>query len=327
MKILCQNVARHRLPFKYPFTHDGRVLEAKEVAILTWQLEGGKLWQMELGPFPGIHSESLSQLEPEQYLGMELDILPVSDWQFELDAFGNSSPKGQGIILHSWELMLHEIYLEAEFPAMGRKAAVAGLLSLNHQQYQQQLEELLASNCQAIKVKMGREPFSQELSKLQSILPKLGESCVLRIDANGKLSRNELLELESFLGPKLQFFEGLGAAAWPFGSRPVSRAFDEELQDQTLPKLAPQDYLVIKPMAMGVSAIYRFLSHGYSKDHIILSSTFDSGIATESYLGIATKLQLGASHGLGPYLLLREDIAPEPLRFRDGHLLRETVND
>lgn len=182
------------------------------------------------------------------------------------------------------------------------------------------------------KVKIGRQPFREELAVLFQLRHLIGYGASLRLDANGRFPaasvRDRLLALTA-LHPEF-VEEPTGAGAWPFlrGS-PVPLALDESLQGEggwqrgaVLVREGIARVVVLKPATMG--GLFRCLE--LSREAVrmgaaaVITHTMDGPVAltAAAHLALAAP-QLGSACGVDRHTeLLAWGAVPLPWHDRNA---------
>lgn len=312
-----ERVDEHRLHFKRPFLQEGQWLDGKDIAVLRVTDEQGHSFAGEIGPFPGVHCESLETVLKDVFPQI-WPLEPYSTWDWCAPNFGQIKSKSFSCLQSCWEQILFQKFLrDSEFQGSS-KVALSGLLTLKEGTYLSDLKYLQDQGFLSIKIKLGRDSFSNELEALKNICRYREESVYLRLDANQGLSRPCLDQLWSIVQGHCEYFEEPLPDLVSNLNLPYPIALDESLWNgwKDFP-LTP--YFIVKPMRLGFSGVYRLLAAGVPKHRIVLSSCFDSGIATRTYLDFITYHELTASHGFGPYSRIKHDILDSPLDLESGH--------
>ena len=222
----------------------------------------------------------------------------------------------------AWEQVLFAHKLHSESLSPEGVVHLASLINLKDPKFQDRIKGFLDRGYGTFKIKLVRESFAEELKKLSRCVDLLKSDSKIRVDGNRHFSSEELGKIESLLGSNLDFVED----PWSFGSKMhkshinLRIGIDEDLSQALKGEPSNKLIYVVKPMKFGLSAIFNLISRGVSNSQIVLSSCFDSGIATGCYLDLICFLNLSAAHGLGPYDYLVENKRLKELPLDQGIL-------
>ena len=320
----CIAVERRQLPFVRDFINAGQVLRSKDIVIISVKDQLGKIYQGEVGPFPGVHDEDLDKMDLDVLLGKEYNLSSPSTWNMSQDFFGQELPGGHSSLVSAWEQILYQIKYLGTSAIKGR-VEVAGLLNLAGESSFERFKDLIAKGYRSIKVKVGREDFDLELGKIKNLLSSIDASTNVqfRIDGNQSMGEAEMQILSDLMGERIHFFE---EPKIPFSSlESLSEKFpialDESLWDRSFDNSLEPFYLVLKPMRVGLSSIFNYLQQGIETDRLVLSSCFESGLASQIYLDLALRFGLSAAHGLGPYDFLKPGRREIEIPFHNGDMI------
>lgn len=184
----------------------------------------------------------------------------------------------------------------------------------------------LARGLRALKWKLGRRPFADELRLLHALRAAVGPDVALRLDAGQSFPPEEVADRLAALAPLHPEYveEPAPPGAWP--ARPaVPLALDESLLDPSLDveallRARTCAALVLKPMALDplrcldLAALAR--AHGA---RVVITHLFDGpvGLAAAAELALATSAD---PSGLDPHAGLRAFPPALPLRIRADHI-------
>ena len=178
----------------------------------------------------------------------------------------------------------------------------------------------VADGYATVKLKVGASDLAVDVATVSALRDAIGESCRLRLDANGAwtveqalaaLSRLEQFDVEYVEEP----VAGLEALALVAEQSPVPVAVDDSLgsADAEVPEAIP--VVVVKPMALGGprtahAAACRWIDQGRK---VIITNYLDSAIGQHAALSVATALPGPPQvHGVITPALFTRDVADLP---------------
>ncbi len=301
---------KYTLDFKRPGGTSRGVLTSKETHLLL--LQNGNDW--------GIGECGL-------FRGLSFDDRP--DYEARLDWVCEHIHKGRDYLmeaLRDWPSIafgLEQAYqsLESEDPMVlfpsafvqGEPIAINGLVWMGEAAFMRaQIETLLASGFDCLKLKIGALDFYRELEMLREIRKNFAAAQLeIRVDANGAFEVGEALEkLEALADVELHSIEQpIAAGQWQAMAMlckesPLPIALDEELigltdsqsQQRMLEQIRPQ-YIILKPSLVG--------GFQASERWIELAEAIGAGwwvtSALESNIGLNAIAQWTASMGVTRY--------------------------
>lgn len=203
-----------------------------------------------------------------------------------------------------------------------RVNAVIGVLDAG---VESRMQQALDAGFEVLKVKLGMEPFPNELKKLNSLAALLPSGVTFRLDSNGSWRDTEAqqviralreMPIESLEEPlrvaDTQVLKQLQARAkWPIALDESLRGYDQEelLADP------PVRRLVLKPIVLG-GLLPALKLHGRARSRNIesvVTTTVDSAVGVMATLHLAAALDSRIAHGLNTGPWLTEDVAEGPV--------------
>lgn len=353
MNIAKANVFRYRLPLKHAVTlKPGFVIGEREGVLLRLCGEDGAEAWGEAAPLPGFSLETpdvaqAALVECAQSLSGQPFPEQIEEYQAR-----NMMPA----------LAWPSVSFAVESAALGLRAAQAGmplwrslcadpletlpvcaLLIGPPKAVPAQAEKIRATDCRAVKLKVGRDDLAAEVEMVHAVRAALGSEIELRLDANrvwdfetavafGKqVADCDIAFIEEPLEDSSQnplFSEETGI---PF-------ALDETLHQpgalggangaEALYRLCQQaGAVVLKPSLVHLPGLASLLATaGFPVKRLVFSAAFESGV------GIAVLAQYaaafgtpGVAAGLDTYGLLAEDVLETPLPIASGPVHLEAV--
>ena len=178
----------------------------------------------------------------------------------------------------------------------------------------------VADGYATVKLKVGASDLAVDVATVSALRDAIGESCRLRLDANGAwtveqalaaLSRLEQFDIE-YVEEPVAGFEALALVA---EQSPVPVAVDDSLgsTDAEVPEAIP--VVVVKPMALGGprtahAAACRWIDQGRK---VIVTNYLDSAIGQHAALSVAAALPgPPQAHGVITPALFTRDVADLP---------------
>ena len=183
-----------------------------------------------------------------------------------------------------------------------------------------------------LKVKIGAQPVDADVQRLRAVRDAVGQTVVLRADANGAwdletarraLDRLEPLDL-AYVEQPLPAAE-LSSTVRLAQESAVSIAVDESLTEHGVDAVLAADALdvvVLKPMALGgpdrtVDAAVRARAAGVEP---VVTTTIDAVVARTAAVHVAAAIPDVAACGLATAGILAEDLATDPCPVEAGRV-------
>lgn len=344
----CQNLtlselqwSRFCLPLTQPITTGVSCLERQGVYIqVTLRGEKGLFKGLgEVAPLPGLHEETLEDLQPQLQLLQTLlkDLQIPSEICLMNGAFDELLLNACGIAVHdlapSLRFGLNSAVLNAFADSMGCQlhqfrnpvfqnsssveVLVNGLMVLDPapQKSVSKALELINEGYKTIKIKVGRsEDPVEEAEIINQVSEALGSEILIRLDANQHWSLQEALNFASKLNcPNLEYIEEPVSDPGELGvfheKTGLPIGLDESLNSigrvseliQILNKSPGVVACVLKPSRVGsVDQLMELMEIGEALDvNMIISSAFESPLGLSALVQLAGGLKGDQVHGLG----------------------------
>jgi o-succinylbenzoate synthase len=337
MRLRFHGLAELKLPLTEAFTtRPGAGVAHRHIWLLCYRDDQGRILAGECGPLTGVHQESYDQA------GQQL-----KDWasgagaQVELDESLMAKPEWDqpqfglvaGAFYPSVQYALEQILWQSLFAESDRFGLppipdqhhfhLAGIISLADVTWSVKLKEFLDHGGRILKVKLGRQDFAKDLVQIQRLV-HMAPQVTLRLDANQSLSSSQLQQLNDSLSSDVVEYIEEPLSDWSAVSLAgvaIPLAADESLwscRPQQLTAMHPNlRRAVVKPARVGFSGLAAW-SHYNGPERVVLSSCFESGLATTLLLQAAWFFRLQPALGLGTYPLLAGDWLTERLRLGVG---------
>ena len=190
---------------------------------------------------------------------------------------------------------------------------------------------------QALKVKVGRQPWQLDVERIRALRAKLGEAVEFRLDANRQWSiRDAIAFFHEAKGLHIAFVEEPTPEPGDWGElvdTGIPLAIDESLHE-TAREADPEKpffgarlherfphatVFVVKPALLGSwSATRRLFRDAAADRRVVVSGAYESGVATQANLALAAMNPRPVAAGLDPYTRLAEDLLDPPLPLSGG---------
>ncbi|WP_320042466.1 o-succinylbenzoate synthase [uncultured Desulfobacter sp.] len=257
-------VIEHDLQFKRPAGTSRGVLNHRRVWYIVLEKEG-RVGVGECAPLPGLSDETIPEVE------QALEALTSDPAGFCVRAARQSIPASVQFAvetaLRDMEETGKQILFPSSFTRGDKGIPINGLIWMGELSFmKEQVRQKLDLGWRCIKLKIGALQFEDELAILKGIRAEYSaDDVILRVDANGGFSSDEVLErLGQLAELDIHSIEQpIAKGQWPQMAElcrqsPLDIALDEELigitalEDKTclLNSLAPH-YLVLKPSLHG----------------------------------------------------------------------------
>jgi o-succinylbenzoate synthase len=295
----------------------------------------------EAAPLPGFSRESLAQLQEAAVRDAAAAVeegdrtaaesrgsgatLERGDW----DADSPSLPRvgrfasGPLAAFPSWRFAFESATVD--LTAKSTAIPVSGLLAGSREAIVAKATELACSECQAVKLKVGRDPdVESELCLVREIRSLLREEQRLRLDANRAWSLETAIRFGSALRDlDLDYLEeplrDSSELETFYAETGCPYALDETLRTAgDLRHYRHAAAFVVKPTLLGDSRDIRRLA-AYGKP-LVFSAAFESGVGIAHIARLAAQLSPDIPAGLDTYSWLAQDILEQPLTFANWRL-------
>jgi o-succinylbenzoate synthase len=300
---------RYELPLSEPLTLGETTLHRREGLLLELTGEGGAVGWGEASPLPGFSGESLEEAAEQlrdlasSVMGREVTedwIDPDGDFGRALDSMDLAPSARFGFELALWNLCAASrgiSLLRLMTPRPRAAVTVSALVSGPPDTVLEVAGRARSAGYAAVKLKVGGRPVEEDVELVRAVKEELGDTVVLRLDANRAWS---LEEAERFVrgaaGLPFEFIEEPLAdpAQLPVLVREtgVPVALDESLAGMQPGALAAHSYAraaMIKPTLVGgISRTLRFARRATLLGmEPVISSAYETGVGTSALLALA----------------------------------------
>lgn len=279
------------LPLIRPLVMAGRTLESRRIIRMTVSDSENRTGRGDIAPLPGLHQETFDQALTQ--------VQAISEGCSPMTLY----PSVQ------WGLDMAQRQATHETPG--------GAVKLNALVWGHSLAELdtlLDSGYECLKVKVGRETLAQDIERVQQIKQRVRARASVRLDANRTWTLDQAVTFAKAVGSdQIDYIEEPTAryedqlAFYQATSMPY--AWDESLGDQSLHDADGLAALVIKPACLGslerVDQLVTWAqAHG---KQAVISSVFESSLALAFYAAYCVARGLeDTCHGLDTWRWLDE---------------------
>ncbi len=188
------------------------------------------------------------------------------------------------------------------------------------------------SGAKSLKIKIGKRPLKEDLTRLSAVRAAVGPDIELRADVNGawslKQAQKAIEKLEQidldYLEQPLPMQDIEGHAILRNG--PVNIALDESLISNTLEeiyKIGAADFVILKPMVLGgIDNAYALAKEARSLNiEPIITTTIDTVVARTAAVHLAASLSPIKACGLATGHMLKDDVSPDPAVLKQGNVI------
>jgi o-succinylbenzoate synthase len=191
-------------------------------------------------------------------------------------------------------------------------------------------EDAVAAGFDAIKLKVGARPVTEDVGRLEAVRAAVGPEPELRGDANGAWTLEQAREaFEAFERLGVAYVEqplaadALAGHARLRAETDVGVALDESVVTagiDTVLAAAAADVVVVKPMTLGGPALARSAALRARDADVtpVVTTTVDSVVARTAALHVAASLPNVPACGLATAEYLASDLATDPAPVSDG---------
>ena len=182
-----------------------------------------------------------------------------------------------------------------------------------------------------IKLKGGRDKFSEDLDRVRLIATEFKDKIKIRLDLNGKwnvqdaihnLKRLEHFTIEYAEEPVTGFdqFKELAAhSSIPIAPDESIRSFEDAMRfiDSGFVK-----FIILKPMMIGgLLPVLRIIDYAAGKKVIpIITTSLDTAIGRAFAVFAASTVEHEFAHGLGTGIYFKKDVAQDPYPVKEGRI-------
>lgn len=329
----------YQLPLKKPFIIKGKALKIREGLILEFKNESGQVGYGEIAPLPGISKETLKQAESQiqnlsEYLKSQsyaekshLHHGDLSQWRQDLDDLFPSVQMG----IESALLMLLASKQKKTIAQLldqnpRPRVPVNGLAQGNLKELLREVELLLQSGYQSIKLKLGSEELSKDIEKVKQIDELIQDKAMLRLDINQSWNFDEAVDFVNEVGIRnIEYieepFKDIERIPDFFQQTLIPVALDESLRMhdwETIKHLEGAEIVVLKPMVLGgIDRTWEIADLAHSQGmQVIISSSFESALGMYVNAQCSASFAKGVTAGLDTGHFFQTDLL-------DGHALVE----
>ncbi len=341
MKIKSLEIFCYFLPLVSSLTMMGQEITARHGRIIRMENEVGDVGLGEIAPFPGLHSEDISEAET-QIVNLKSELLgqAISKNLFELNGqfehwlgnYGLFPSVRFGIEMAALNLLAAAnrqslCGLLSEAPR--KKISLNGLLTGNAENLSSQIKSLLDEGYQSIKLKVGRQSLADDISMVKAACQKLPLDTFLRLDANRAWSLPDAITFgNAIVNCNIEYIEE--PLKNPLGLDTLYRetnmpiALDESLRDISPLSFKPKPAtaaLILKPGVLGGFERAMQFAQLAKKYHLkaVISSVFESGVGLVALANLAACVNSqDVPAGLDTYKWLKEDLLIEPFSADEG---------
>ncbi|MBI9017279.1 MAG: o-succinylbenzoate synthase [Phycisphaerae bacterium] len=311
MRILDFKIKRYDINLAKTLTVGTHHLNSRSGAIISITNPDGLVGYGEVAPLPGLHQETLSQaiaqLKSLKKIISSPELYPSVNFGIELAYFNLSRQ------------------IEAPFVNTPKQPVAINALIIPNENIITEVQNLIEQNFSTIKIKVGRQPLSDDITTIQQIQKLTDGKVKLRLDANRNFSLSDVntltdaIDLNSieYIEEPLKNIADLNAVKMPV-------ALDETLAEcdpWNINNIAIVDALILKPAILGGLKRSAMLINWARQNNkkICLSSTFESSLTLEALAAFAIKHNISTTaHGLDTAKWFAQDILTPPLTIING---------
>ncbi len=327
MRLATATYAPYRLPLRTPLQIGAATLTERAGLVVALRDSQGHVGFGEAAPLPGLHGETLAQVE----VGLEQFCAKAPGARFdELEALSTAASEWEGEPMGSFVFALEMAWLGLEAV---RRCTVPARVLASHVHSHVPVNHWLASadaplpplpSRAVLKVKVGRQAVSAEAQALTALVRRLPADARLRLDANRSLSLEQATELLGALPEeRVEYIEEplrdpslLGELHHNTGHR---IALDETLLEPERHALLTSAGVVawvLKPSRLGgvLATLAWIRTAQRALRRAVLSSTFESSLGLELLAQLAALAnETPVAAGLGTAGVFAEDLLEPPL--------------
>ena len=302
---------KYNFPLKAPLQISNQIITHKESIIISAEDEIGKTHYGEISPLVGFSKESISECEEE----LKKILKDSNHSQFiEINDLINKYVNYPSMVFGLEQIIFGTAFQNQsmdDFHLVSQNALV-GIDT--KEKTIERISRILDNGFSIIKLKIGRNKFSDDLELIKSLDNKFNERLKLRLDNNGSWSYSEAkINLEILSKFNIEYFEQPVKTSEDLlkiaetSSIPI--AADESISDYHDAKalLANSNikYFVIKPsLRIGLYNSIKLIEEAKKFGvKIIVSSAFETAIGRNSLIYLASLLENYSTHGLNTELL------------------------
>jgi o-succinylbenzoate synthase len=327
----------YELKLLKPFETAKGVVTHRKGFIIQLTNENGVYGRGDICPFPQFGSETYEEAEKflnsfTQNLSLNLDDIQ-SSFDNNFNGAGAYPAAKCGLEQALFTLIAREQKTSLNH-LLDRKSRqevkVNGVIGLlNSRKSAALAEELVQEGFTTIKLKAGREKFTEDLEVIKAVNSAVPASIKLRVDVNGLWSSDQasenLRQLDKF---NIEYIEQPVSTADAFNKlakeTSIPLAADESVRNMgdavRLIKEKSVKFLILKPMMIGgILPMLKIYDLAKKNDiGVVITSSFESGIGRGYAVFAASLIVEDTAHGLNTMHLFESKILPETYAVKKG---------
>ena len=302
----------YRRPFFRPMLAAWGKWDIREGVLLKITEESGRTGYGEIAPLESFGSKSLD--EAVSFLKLVTDL---SDHE-SLEAIIHKAPPACAFGLWSAQSNLMQDVIPAT------SAGTAALMTIGRD-WRNRFYQIRENGLATVKVKVGINSPEEERGQLAELLNSLKENERIRIDPNRSWTREDLDCWLDVLRPQADKVEFIEEPITPgtlapqdliklAEESPIPLALDEFLSNDGIEPWLEMNwpgFWILKPSILGIPNLISRLS----KEKVVISSVFETGIGMNSLISLATDFP-DVDHGLGTGDYFDDKLSPLPVSGR-----------
>ena len=344
MKISELNIFRFTLALRQPLVIGKHGLTERTGLIVKLHTENDHVALGEISPLPGLSRETMTQAEAE--IARLRSLVTGRDMPDNLEELSGGFDRWLGgynmapSVRFGFETACLNLMAVAQGVPLCKlisessrdSISVNGLLTGSHNEIMDKAARLLDMGYTAFKLKVGRSSVRQDAETTLAIRGLIGDSALLRLDANRAWSIDDALAFDhAVAGHKIDYIEepvrSLSLLKKLINETGVSLpiALDEsllELTSQALASLSRIVAIVLKPTLWGLEKAVQVARAATGLGITpVVSSSFESGVGLKTLAHMAAAVNVtDVPAGLDTLDWFEEDLLIHPLRIEKGRL-------
>lgn len=302
----------------------------------------------EIAPLPGFHKETLSPALENLKNGRSF--LLNSEIPSHLEKLNNGFEKWIAVkniapsVRFGLEMAILNLLANQNNQSLGallsntykKTLELNGLVSGNENEIIRQVEQLVLSGYQIIKIKVGRKTVEEEIQTVQKIKKILNPKARLRLDANRSWEFQDAVRFGKAIGSdNIEYVEepisDINKSNGFYEQTGIPIALDEsltEIPQDTFKNINGLKAFVIKPSLLGgFERSMEFIRFGLENNiYSVISSTFESGLGLIALANFAAGINPGIAMGLDTYKWFKNDLLESGINANHGKLDLELIN-
>jgi o-succinylbenzoate synthase len=339
MKIVHSSCSSYKLKFKQSFTTSKGKISERNGFLIKLDSANGKSGYGDCCPLPDFGSESYEQAEAkikDLELKIKIDLNDIEKSILKtLEPLNDCPTLRHGfeqallnLISRDQDISLNEILNTSSKKTLNVNAAI-GFLS--PEESVSAVKSLISKGFKTIKIKVGREDFTEDSACIKALREIISKEINLRIDANGKWNLPEAISALSQL-------EKFGIE---YAEQPVNKIDDYlALSQKTKIPLAADEsirslkdaydfisrkavsVILLKPMMLGgIIPTLKIIQYAQeNKIKVVVTTSLDSCIGRSFAVLAASFVEQETAHGLGTAELFEKDLFPDPYPVTNGQI-------